>query len=234
MTKRDANQGNCSHPCRYSYALVEEKRPGEYYPVEEDERGTYIFNAKDLCLLEFLPELVAAGVNSLKIEGRMKSIFYVGGVVRVYRAALDYLRTLPSSAWKDPAAIKMPEIFMEEIVKTGTRGTTENFIRQRPGSTEMLYSTSRAVQPAEPVAVICRTGTRPFVEVRNVLATGEHIAYMAAGIELLPVTILAMHTEKGDLVTRANPGNWVYLTTAPPLVAALENGILRREKPSVV
>lgn len=232
MTERDANQGNCAHPCRYSYALIEEKRPGQYYPVEEDERGTYIFNAKDLCLLERLPELVAAGVDSLKIEGRMKSIFYVGGVVRVYRAALDYLRALPSSAWKDPAGIKMPDIFMQEIVKTGTRGTTENFIRSRPGSKEMLYSTSRAVQPAEPVAVILQAGIQALVEVRNVLETGEKIEYMGAGVEVLPVTILAMHNEKGDLVNRANPGNRMYLTTAPPLGDAKENGILRREKVS--
>ena len=231
MTSRDANQGNCAHPCRYSYALIEEKRPGQYYPVEEDERGTYIFNAKDLCLLQLLPELVASGVDSLKIEGRMKSIFYVGGVVRVYRAALDFLRSLPISAWKDPAGITLPEIFMEEIVKTGTRGTSENFIRQRPGSTEMLYSTPRAVQPAEPVAVILRTGTRPLVEVRNVLETGEDIEYMAEGVNLLPVTLLAMQNEKGEAVTRANPGNRMYLTTEPPLAAALENGIIRREKP---
>ena len=234
MTDRDANQGNCAHPCRYSYALIEEKRPGQYYPVEEDERGTYIFNAKDLCLMQLLPELVASGVDSLKIEGRMKSIFYVGGVVRVYRAALDYLRTLPSAAWEDPAGITLPEIFMEEIAKTGTRGTSENFIRQRPGSTEMLYTTSRAVQPAEPVAVVCRTGDRPLVEVRNVLATGEPIEYMATGIESLPVTLLAMHNENGEEITRANPGNRVYLTTEPPLTAVRENGILRREKPSVM
>ena len=231
MTDRDANQGNCAHPCRYSYALIEEKRPGQYYPVEEDERGTYIFNAKDLCLMQLLPELVASGVNSLKIEGRMKSIFYVGGVVRVYRAALDFLRSLPPSAWKDPAGITMPAIFMEEIVKTGTRGTSENFIRQRPGSAEMLYSTSRAVQPAEPVAVILRTGDRPLVEVRNVLQTGEVIEYMAAGLDLLPATLLAMHNEKGEVVNRANPGNRMYLTTVPPLAAARENGIIRREKP---
>jgi U32 family peptidase len=231
MTERDANQGNCAHPCRYSYALIEKKRPGQYYPVEEDERGTYIFNAKDLCLLELLPELVSAGVDSLKIEGRMKSIFYVGGVVRVYRAALDYLRSLPSSAWKDPAAITMPGTFMEEIVKTGTRGSTENFIRERPGSREMLYQTSRAAQPAEPVAVICRTGSRPLVEVRNVLETAERISYMATGIELVPVVILAMHNEKGEEVTRVNPGNRVFLTTSPSLAVAKEHGILRREKP---
>ncbi|MDR3629053.1 MAG: U32 family peptidase C-terminal domain-containing protein [Desulfocapsaceae bacterium] len=230
MTERDANQGNCAHPCRYSYALIEEKRPGQYFPVEEDERGTYIFNSKDLCLLEVLPELVAAGVDSLKIEGRMKSIFYVGGVVRIYRAALDYLRSLPAEAWADPAAIRLPEVFMDEIVKTGTRGTTENFIRRRPGSREMLYATARALQPAEPVAVVRRAGDPLLVEVRNVLTTGEQIGYMAAGAEVTAVTVLAMCNEKGEAVSRANPGNRVFLTTVPALDRAQDNGILRREK----
>ena len=90
MTGRDANQGNCAQPCRYSYTLVEEKRPKEFFHVEEDRRGTYIFNSKDLCLLRRLPELVAAGIDAIKIEGRMKSIFYVGGVIRVL-AALSLL-----------------------------------------------------------------------------------------------------------------------------------------------
>ncbi|MCW5201296.1 U32 family peptidase, partial [Desulfobulbus sp. F4] len=84
LTGRNANQGDCAHPCRYAYRLVEEKRPGQYFPVEEDERGTYIFNSRDLCLLFRLPELAAAGVDSVKIEGRMKSVGYVGAAVRVY------------------------------------------------------------------------------------------------------------------------------------------------------
>jgi putative protease len=232
MTDRDANQGNCAHPCRYSYALIEEKRPGQYFPVDEDERGTYIFNSKDLCLLEVLPELVAAGVDSLKIEGRMKSIFYVGGVVRIYRAALDYLAALPPAAWKNPAEIKFPETFMEELVKTGTRGSTENFIRQRPGCREMLYTTSRALQPAEPVAVILQSGDPMLVEVRNVLEIGEEIGYMAPGVDVLPATILAMQNESGKPLTRANPGNRVFLTTVPVLSQAVERGILRRERPA--
>ena len=90
LTGRDANQGNCAHPCRYHYRLEEEKRPGQFFPVEEDSRGTYIFNAKDLCLLNRLPELIRAGADSLKIEGRMKSVYYVGAITRLYRAALDY------------------------------------------------------------------------------------------------------------------------------------------------
>jgi putative protease len=230
MTGRDANQGNCAHPCRYSYALTEEKRPGQYFPVEEDERGTYIFNSKDLCLLERLPELVAAGANSLKIEGRMKSIFYVGGVVRIYRAALDFLATLPAEAWRDPAAIALPEIFRREIAKTGTRGSSENFIDQRPGSGEMIYHTSREVQTVLPVAVIREEGDNPLVEARNVLQTGDVIEYMLPGIEVIQLKVMAMCNEKGEETHRANPGNRVVLTTEPLLSCGTRNGILRREE----
>lgn len=229
MTGRDANQGDCAHPCRYSYALIEEKRPGQYFPVEEDERGTYIFNSKDLCLLERLPELVAAGVNSLKIEGRMKSIFYVGGVVRVYRAALDYLAALPAEAWRDPAAIALPPVFKAEIAKTGTRGGSENFLDQRPGSGEMIYHSSREEQSVLPVAVIREAGKRPLVEARNVLQTGDEIEYMAPGIEVMAVTVVAMHNEKGEEVSRANPGNRVFLSTEPALSDGSVNGMLRRQ-----
>ena len=234
MTDRDANQGSCSHPCRFSYTLLEEKRPGEYFPVEEDERGTYIFNSKDLCLLEMLPQLVAAGIDCLKIEGRMKSIFYVGGVVRVYRAALDYLAQLPLEVWEDPAAIRMPAQFMEEIIKTGTRGTTENFINQRPGSSEMIYTSSRAEQSFEPVAVIRRPGAAPLVEIRNQLAPGEQIEYMQRGTGLIPVRIVSMQDEAGDSIVKANPGNLVILKTEPQLLQAVAHGILRRKKGVVV
>ncbi len=229
MTGRDANQGTCAHPCRYSYALTEEKRPGQYFPVEEDERGTYIFNSKDLCLLERLPELVAAGADSLKIEGRMKSIFYVGGVVRIYRAALDFLAALPAEAWRDPAAIVLPEIFRREIAKTGTRGSSENFIDQRPGSGEMIYHASREVQTVHPVAVIREEGERPLVEARNVLQTGDAIEYMLPGIEVMELKVVAMCNEKGEELSRANPGNRVFLTTEPLLSCGTRNGILRRE-----
>lgn len=230
MTGRDANQGNCAHPCRYSYALIEEKRPGQYYPVEEDERGTYIFNAKDLCLLEVLPELLAAGVDSLKIEGRMKSIFYVGGVVRVYRAALDYLAGLPAETWQRPSEIRLPESLMGELLKTGTRGSSENFMRERPGSSEMLYEKPRAEQPCEPIAVIRTSGERPLVEVRNTLLTGESAEYMGRGMELIPLRITAMHNERFEAISRANPGERVVLTTEPPLAQGEVHGILRRTR----
>jgi len=230
MTGRDANQGACAHPCRYSYKLIEEKRPGEYFPVEEDERGTYIFNSKDLCLLEGLPELVASGADSLKIEGRMKSIFYVGGVTRIYRAALDYLRDLPSDAWDNPADILLPPIFSEEIAKTGTRGTSENFFRKAPGSSDMLYTRSRVDMDVEPVAVIRQEGAVPLVETRNVLEKGDKIEYMLAGIDYIPCMVTGMETEKGEEIKRANPGNRVFLHTEPILHQGRLNGILRRKK----
>lgn len=229
MTGRDANQGNCAHPCRYSYALLEEKRPGQYFPVEEDERGTYIFNSKDLCLLEMLPQLVAAGVDSLKIEGRMKSIFYVGGVVRTYRAALDYLRDLPTKAWENPEAITLPDICMEEILRTGTRGITENFIKEKPGSSEMNYTTSRTVQTYEPVAVIREAGEKPLVEIRNTLYRGAEVEYMKRGFDIDSVTIVAMHDLEGNEIEKANPGNRLLLSTEPPLGDVEVNAILRRE-----
>lgn len=231
MIGRDANRGNCAHPCRYRYGLVEEKRPGEYFPVEEDERGTYIFNSKDLCLLEMLPQLVMAGVDSLKIEGRMKSIFYVGGVVRVYRAALDYLGQLPAEAWQEPKSISLPEELLQEIQKTGTRGATENFIKERPGSSEMIYSSSRTVQTYEPVAVIREAGAIPLVEIRNTVLPGEKIEYMnRTTIGVVALEIIAMWSEEGREVTKANPGNRVLLKTEPDLISGEVSSILRRKK----
>ncbi|HEY5512096.1 MAG TPA: peptidase U32 family protein, partial [Geomonas sp.] len=96
MTGRDANKGECTQPCRWNYAIVEQSRPGEYFPIQEDDGGSFIFNSKDLCLIEHLPDLVRSGVSSLKIEGRMKGIYYAASVIRIYREALD-------SYWEDPA-----------------------------------------------------------------------------------------------------------------------------------
>lgn len=231
MTGRDANRGECAHPCRYSYALVEEKRPGEYFPVFEDERGTYIFNSKDLCLLKSLPELIAAGVNSLKIEGRMKSIFYVGGVVRVYRAALDYLRQIDPAQWSKPQSIEMPAPFLEEIEKTGTRGMSLNFAHQQPGPADMLYDSSRVDQDYEPVAVV-RGNSRAEVEVelRNVCHQGEEVEYMGPGIEVRRFQVAAMRDADGNAVQRGNPGDRLHWLLPEPGRDFLVNAMFRREK----
>ena len=153
MTGRNANQGHCAHPCRYAYHLVEEKRPGEYFPVVEDDRGTYIFSAKDLCLLNRLPALAAMGVNALKIEGRMKSTAYVGSVVRVYRAALDWM-----AAWqKEDGVLKdctIPVHLSEELAIIGTRGLTENFFDEPPGEEGMNYHNNHPAPQWIPAGVV--------------------------------------------------------------------------------
>lgn len=120
MAARDANRGDCAQPCRWRYALVEEKRPGQYFPVEEDSRGAYILSSRDLCLIQYLPQLVEAGVNSLKIEGRVKSVHYVATVVGVYRQALDAYR-------RDPAGFKVEGRWLEELGKVTHRGYTTGF-----------------------------------------------------------------------------------------------------------
>lgn len=231
LTGRDANQGSCAHPCRFSYALVEEKRPDEYFPVEEDGRGTYIFNSKDLCLLEMLPQLVASGVDSLKIEGRMKSIFYVGGVVRIYRAALDYLADLPAEAWEQPDKIQMPHFFVDEIRRTGTRGMTENFMTSSPGASEMIYNSSRVEQEYEPVAVVRETAGDLVVEIRNTVQAGEEIEYMDRGMQQTKTRITRMVDFDGVEHQRAHPGNRLQFQLEPELDVVEVHGIFRRKKP---
>jgi putative protease len=213
FTGRDANKGDCAHPCRYSYKLVEEKRPGQYFPVEEDERGTYIFNSRDLCLIDRLPELIAAGATAIKIEGRMKSMGYVGAIVRVYRAALKYIekQLLAEKALEE---IKLPPSFRQEINKIGTRGQTENFFDAPPSSEDMLYDIMRTNQPHAPVGIV-RGCTPLLVEARNVLETGDQIEYLGKELEPLVCTVKAMTTEQGEVTTRANPGNRVIITTEP-------------------
>lgn len=126
MANRDANRGRCAHSCRWKYYLVEEKRPGEYYPVFEDEQGTYIMNSRDLCLIEHIPEVVETGVDSLKIEGRMKSLHYVATVTAVYRQAID-------SYFKDPISYQFKPEWLEELKKVSHRDYTTGFFFSPPG-----------------------------------------------------------------------------------------------------
>ncbi|WP_456386349.1 peptidase U32 family protein [Desulfolithobacter sp.] len=227
LTGRDANQGDCAHPCRYSYHLVEEKRPGQYFPVEEDGRGTYIFNSQDLCLLSRLPELVETGIDSIKIEGRMKSMGYVGSVVRVYRAALDWIGSRLQGG-EDPREIVLPHNFTEEIEKTGTRGQTQNFFDSRPSAEAMLYDTMRTAQKFAPVGIV--RGIRPLeIETRNVLKTSDRIEYLGRGMETVSCIVTGMIDARGEELDRANPGSRVILQTEPELKQAELHGILRKD-----
>jgi putative protease len=225
LTGRDANQGNCAHPCRYGYQLLEQKRPEQFFPVEEDGRGTYIFNSKDLCLINRLPELVNASVDSIKIEGRMKGIYYAGGIVRIYRAALDYLfRAMAESPGKP---VVMPPVFMEEIIKLGTRGYTENFLDGPPGEEDMCYAGAVVDQTYVPAGIVVEPGSRPLVEVRNRIRPGESLEFMARGLSNIPFAVLAVETPEGKPLAQANSGSKVRLTTSPQL-AWQQYGLIRR------
>ena len=226
FTGRNANQGDCAHPCRYSYAVVEEKRPGQYFPVEEDERGTYIFNSKDLCLLPQLPLLVDAGVNAIKIEGRMKSAGYVGAVVRLYRQALNWIGE-QIFLGKPAVSLRLPDAFHNELSKIGTRGQTENFFSARPSSEDMLYDRMRIEQSWVPVGIVRRT-VPLLIETRHVLNRGDQVEYLGRGIDPDLVTVTAMTLEDGTPIVRANPGNRVCLQTEPPLEQVELHALLRK------
>ncbi len=230
LTGRDANRGTCAHPCRYSYALLEEKRPNQYFPIEEDGRGTYIFNSRDLCLLKRLPELNAAGVHSLKIEGRMKSIYYVGSVVRVYRAALDLLAETPLPDDPDHGKkLTLPDRFMLELMKVGSRGYTENFFDNPPGAKEMLYNSPRIEQSHIPAGVVRKPGPKPLVEARNPIRRGERLEYLEQGLNHFSFTVDEMRDQDGIILEQANPGNLITLKTTPTAEGWEKNALLRKK-----
>ena len=171
MTGRDANQGGCAHPCRYSYTVMEEQRTGEYYPVEEDERGTHIFNSRDLCMIRHIPELIASGLDSLKIEGRAKSAYYVATVTAVYRNAID-------AYYKDPANYVYREEWFQELSKASHREYSTGFYFGKPGHDGQVYDTSAYVRDCTFVGVVraydSETGFA-LVEQRNRMFQGEVI-----------------------------------------------------------
>lgn len=225
LTGRSANQGNCAHPCRYSYKLVEEKRPGQYFPVEEDERGTYIFNSRDLCLLNRLPELISSGVDCLKIEGRMKTIYYTGAVTRVYRAAIDYL----FADWPDNTLPRLPEIFMAELDKIGSRGYTENFLTDPPDREDMLYDETHIAPSHHPVGIILAGGDDPLIDIRNALEPGQTIEYLDQGLTSSFHKVIKIKNETGDHLEKANPGNTIRIITNPPPKGWETGSLLRKE-----
>jgi U32 family peptidase len=171
MVGRDANRGNCAHPCRYKYALVEEKRPGEYLPIEEDSRGTYILNANDLCMIEHIPQMVEAGISSLKIEGRMKSIFYVAIVVGAYRKAID-------AYYNDPIQYEFNPKWMTELQKASHRIFTTGFYFNPPSAEGQNFETSNYARDFTFIGIVKNYDELSgiaLVEQRNKMSLGETI-----------------------------------------------------------
>lgn len=227
MSGRDANRGECSHPCRWNYHLVEEKRPGEYYPVHEDENGTFIFNSRDLCLLEHLPQIIASGAASLKIEGRMKGINYVASVLRVYRQALD-------EYWADPAGYCFRPEWMEELSKLSHRGYTTGFLFGEPRNVGQEYHSAyiRSHEFVGLVETVNSDGT-VTIEVRNRIRVGDEIEFIGPGMKSNSVSVnqLLVLEHGGKTVESASANPNQLITMSLPFQAAPFD-LIRREKRS--
>ena len=199
MVGRDANRGACTHPCRWKYSLVEEKRPGEYFPIEEDSRGSYIMNSRDMCMIDSIPELVNAGVTSFKIEGRMKSMYYVATVVSAYRAAIDaYLA--------DPDNYEYDEKYFNELCKASHREFTHGFYFNKPTDKDQNYLTSEYTRDYSFVGLV--TGYEPLtgltvIEQRNKFSVGDTIEIFGPRTEFYEETITEMYDEEGNAVESA-------------------------------
>lgn len=224
LAGRDANQGACTHPCRWKYAVVEETRPGEYMPVFENERGTYIFNSKDLCMIEHIPELVESGIDSFKIEGRMKTALYVATVARTYRMAIDdYL--------KDPEYYKSRlDFYREEISKCTYRQYTTGFFFGKPNENTQIYDSNVYIREYTYLGIVgpqAENGLYP-IEQRNKFSVGETIEVMKPDGTNLSVEVKKIVDENGtEMESAPHPKQKLWIDLGCPLS---EYDILRRKE----
>ncbi len=220
MAGRDSNKGDCAQPCRWKYHLMEEKRPGEYMPVYEDDRGTFIFNSKDLCMIEHIDELLRAGVTSFKIEGRVKSEYYVATVVKAYRDAIDqYFEGKPF----DPRHI-------EELQKISHRRYTSGFYFEKPKDTAQVYSTSSYVRDYELIGTVLSYDEEKkelTVEQRNRFFKGDDIEILMPGEPFYCMTIQEMKNEAGDVIEVAQHAQMIVKI---PCVKKIYPGSFIRKK----
>ncbi len=194
FTGRDANQGACTHPCRWKYAVVEEQRPGEYLPVYENERGTYIFNSKDLCMIEHIPELIDAGIDSFKIEGRMKTALYVATVARTYRKAIDdYLES------EEKYRGNMPW-YLEQISNCTYRQFTTGFFFGKPSDDAQIYDSNTYIKEYTYLGIVGPQDERGLYEIeqRNKFSVGEMIEVMKPNGDNVEVMVKRIVNEDGE------------------------------------
>ena len=224
MVGRDANRGACTHPCRWKYSIVEETRPGEVMPVFENERGTYIFNSKDLCMIEHIPELLESGIDSLKIEGRMKTALYVATVARTYRKAIDDYQ-------KDPKLYEenMPW-YLEQISNCTYRQFTTGFFFGKPDETTQIYDSNTYVKEYTYLGIIGEEKEGTYrIEQRNKFSVGKTIEVMKPNGENVEVTVKRILTEDGEEQESAPHPKQVLYVDLGIKVDAYD--ILRRREP---
>lgn len=224
MIGRDANRGECAQPCRWGYHLVEEKRPGQYFPIYEDEKGSYILNAKDMCMIEHLDKVIDAGVTSLKIEGRAKSFYYVAVITNAYRQAVDLYR-------KDPQHFVLPSWLEEETRKVSHRQYSTGFYFGRPEQGQ-YYENAGYVRQWDVVAVVDKTeGDILYCTQRNKFSLGETVEIICphSTVEDRPLsyTVTSITDEQGN--PRESANNAMMKLTMPAKGLVLEAGsIIRR------
>ncbi|MCY6959437.1 peptidase U32 family protein [Clostridium brassicae] len=222
MTGRDSNRGLCAQPCRYKYYIVEEKRPGEYFPVNEDERGTYILNSKDMCMIEHIPELVEAGIQSFKIEGRMKSSYYVASVVKAYREALD-------SYLENPKEYKFKQEWLEYLMKPSHREYSTGFYFGDKNIQN--YESSAYVRDYDIVGIVKKYDKDTFtalIEQRNRVFEGEKVEILRASSDSFEVTLKDMKDKNGNKIDAARSAQMIF--TAVTDIELKEKDILIKAK----
>ena len=224
MAGRDANRGECTHPCRWKYSVVEEQRPGEYMPVYENERGTYIFNSKDLCMIEHIPEMLDAGIDSFKIEGRMKTALYVATVARTYGLAIDEFL-------QDPELYKSRiPFYKSEISKCTYRQYTTGFFFGKPDKDTQIYDTNTYVKEYTYLGIAGAKNEQGLysIEQRNKFSVGEEIEVMKPDGTNLTVTVRRITDENGtDMESAPHPKQKLFIDLGMELD---EFDILRRKE----
>ncbi|MDP2844398.1 MAG: U32 family peptidase C-terminal domain-containing protein, partial [Acetobacterium sp.] len=216
MTGRNSNQGDCAHPCRWKYHLIEETRPDEAFSIEEDATGSFIFNSKDLCLIDEIPELMAAGVDSFKIEGRMKSLYYVATVVSAYRSAIDY-------AYDNPELTKLDKGYYDELTKVSHRNYTKGFYSGKTTSADQNYGTSSYTRHYDFVGLVLEydeTTGMALIEQRNKVVLGDQIEIMIPGKGFFTQRIEILTDKSGaEIESTPHPKMLYYLKMQMPVKA---------------
>ena len=224
FTGRDANKGACTHPCRWKYSVMEEKRPGEYFPVYENERGTYIFNSKDLCMIEHIPDLIEAGIDSYKIEGRMKTALYVATVARTYRKAIDDYLESP-----EKYQANMPW-YLDQISNCTYRQFTTGFFYGKPSEETQIYDNNTYEKGYTYLGIVGPKNEDGLyrIEQRNKFSVGEVIEVMKPNGDNIEVTVRRLVDEKGqEMESCPHPQQVFYVDLGMELD---EYDILRRQE----
>ena len=223
MTGRDANMGDCAQPCRYKYHLVEEKRPGEYFPIEEHDEGTFIMNSKDLCMIEHIDKMIEAGIASLKIEGRVKSEYYLATVIRSYRMAID-------AYYKDPENYKYDPSLLEEIKKVSHRDFTTGFFFGQANENSQVYKDNSYIRGYDFVGIVLDYDEETkiaTIEQRNRVFVGEEIEIFGPGVKHFDYKIEKMLDDKDREIDVANKAKQIFkIKIEEPIKKGF---ILRRE-----